>query len=120
MVVTNDLKTEVRNFMASGSATYPKYMLFGSDTTSASIDDSTMSSVITAKTFTDTLTTVTRQVQYEAILASTEATGSDIAQIGLSNESSGTSGTVHLKENINPITKTNNFDIQVTSVLEIE
>lgn len=120
MVITNDCKTQVRDFLVSGSADYPQYMLFGSDSSSASADDSTMSSVITAKTFQDTITSVTRQVKYESLLASTDATGSTIAQIGLSNETSGTSGTVHLKENINPITKTQSFDVQVTSVIEIE
>jgi len=119
MVLLNDAKTQVRNFLATGNADYPKYMLFGSDTTSANVTDSTMTSLIATASFENVNVGVTRQVKYEAILLTTQATGSDISQIGLSSDTTGTSGTLFTKENINTITKTKNFDIQVIEILEI-
>ena len=117
MVFCDVGRSEIRNWLAASSSTYPAYMLFGTDTTSANVTDTTMSTV-TSSSFSDTTVQITRQVRYESILRTTEATGSTIAQVGLSTET-GTAGTLYIKENIAGIAKTSGFDIQTLCIIEI-
>lgn len=118
MVFTNSGRTTIRNFLAGlTSGIAPTSMLWGTASDTASVDATTMSTSIGAS-FTSVSTDVTRQVQYEGILLADEATGSVIRQIGISTETTGTSGTLYLIEDIAPITKTNLFDMQTFIIVE--
>jgi len=83
MVVTNTGLTLIRDFLAGSAPNAPTRMLWGENTTSADITDSTMGGVLSDKAFTSTDSSVTRQVQWEGILLSTDVTQSTIRQVGI-------------------------------------
>ncbi len=120
MVFTDTGRTQIRNWMAGTTATYPSYMLFGTDSSSTPTRDSTTMSTEIGKAFTDTITTIERQIRWEGILYTTDMTDSSLAQIGISTTTSGTDGTVFVIENINPIEHNDTFDIQVIQIVEVD
>lgn len=119
MVFLDSGRTETRDWLAATTATAPSSMLFGTDSASTPTRDSTTMSVSLGKDFSDTITTVERQIQWEGILLTTDLTTSTIAQIGVANATAGTSG-MYIIENINPIEKNDTFDIQAIQILEID
>jgi len=120
MVFTDAGKTEIRNWLAGTSATAPSKMLWGTTSETSSETDTQMTGIIHADSFVDVGTSVTRQVEYEGMILSTEATGSSIRQIGIGTETTGTAGTIYIKEDISPITKTDQFDLQTFIIAEVE
>lgn len=118
MVFLDTGRTEVRNWLAGDSATYPSKMLFGTESSTPTRETTSMS-VSLGKDFEDTITSVERQIQWEGILLTTELTTSTIAQIGIASETGGTGG-MYIIENINPIEKNDTFDIQVLQIMEVD
>lgn len=118
MPYTNAGKTAVRDWLGGSSPTQPAAMLWSTETTSVNLTDTSMVADL-GKAFLSTETSVERQVQWEAILLSTELTDSTIGKIGIGTETTGTSGTLYISENINPIAHTNQFDLQTLVIAEV-
>jgi len=119
MVVLDEGRTALRDFLAGSSPSAPSHMFWGTSSTSANYTDSSFTDVVHADTFTNTDSSVARQVQFEGVVLSTEATGSTIRQVGLGTETTGTSGVQYLKEDIADIEKNSTFDIQTLIITEI-
>ena len=120
MVFTAQGKNQIRNWLAGTTATAPAFMLWGTTSETSSDTDTTMTGLVHTDSFVSVETSVTRQVQFEGLVLSTEATGSSIKQIGIGTETTGTSGTIYIKSDIAPINKTNQFDLQTFIIGEIE
>lgn len=119
MVFTDTGRNQMRNWLAGTTSTAPGYFLVSSDTSSVNRYSTTMSGVLTSKSFISKDTSITRQVNYECLIYSTEATGSTIGSVGLSTATTGTAGTVYSIDLINPISKDDTFDIQINKIVEI-
>jgi hypothetical protein len=119
MVFTNQGKTAVRNWLAGlSTSSYPAALLWGTQGTTANVTDASMI-VAQGKGFTNTDVSVTRQIQWESQLLSTELTTSTIRKIGFGTGTSGAEGTVYLTEDVAPITKTDAFDLQTLVIGEV-
>jgi len=121
MVFTDDGRNAVRDWLAQETAaTAPNNMLWGTTSESISETHSDMTGVVHGDTFVDTDISTTKQIQWEGIVLSVEATGSNIRQIGIGTETTGTAGTLYMIENVAPIVKTDQFDLQTFVIAEVE
>jgi len=119
MVFVNTGKSAIRNWLAATTATAPSKILWGTTSETSSATDSSMTGVIHGDDFVDTSIAVTRQVEWEGMLLASEGTGSNIRQIGIGTETTGTAGTLYIKEDIAPINKTDQFDLQSFIICEV-
>ena len=119
MVYTNSGRTAVRDWLGNTTATQPASMLWGTSSTSTTINDTTCDDVVHGDSFVSTDRSVTRQVQWEGLVLSTEATSSTIRQVAIGTETTGTAGTLYIKEDISPIEKNDQFDLQSFMICEV-
>jgi hypothetical protein len=120
VVFTTQGKNAVRNWLAGESTSdYPTAIIWSAETSSANLTDTSVPALL-GKGFLDVETSVERQVQWEGIVLTTELTTSTIGKIAIATTTTGTGGTLYISENINPIAKTNQFDLQTLVIAEVE
>jgi len=120
MPFTNIGRTTIRNWLAGTTATAPSYILMGSDTSSVANQTDTSLPSIAALNFISKDLSTDYEIGYEGLLLSTQATTSTIAKIGLGTETTGTAGTLYMVEDINPISHTDQFEIQTICILGVD
>jgi len=112
-------RTAVRNFLAGSSPTAPTTMLWGTSSDSVNQTDSTISAVDFSDSFVSVDSSVDREVQWEGIILSTEATTSSFTQVAIGTETTGTAGTLYLKEGFATVVKNNTFDLQTLVISDV-
>lgn len=120
MVFLDEGRNAVRDWLAAEAGlSQPSHMIFGTASSTASVTSTSITDVIEAETFLSTDRSVERQVKWEAILGSTDATGSTLTQVAIGTETSGTGGTLFILEDFNDIVKNNSFDLQTFVIAEV-
>lgn len=112
-------RTAVRDFLAGSAPTAPTTMLWGTSSDSVNKTDSTISAVDFSDSFVSVDSTVEREVQWEGLILSTEATTSSFTQVAIGTETTGTAGTLYLKEGFSTVPKNNTFDLQTLVLADV-
>ena len=117
MVVTTDAKEQIVSFLAGNSVTAPTHIAMGTGTSAGNTENTALDTENVRLTFSETTIKGT-EVSYTAILKATQGSGVTYSEFGLLNASS--SGTLFQRTTFANITKTTNFEIQVTVTLRLD
>lgn len=112
MVFTNDGLNNLRNFFGNtGSSSAVAHFHFGTGTSSATQTDSALE---TYKGFVaiDTKEATSKQIRFDTVLGTSDLTGNDIAEFGLSQLTS--SGILSTRDVMTAIQKTTGSEIQAS------
>lgn len=118
MVFTDVGRTEVRNWLVGSSSTAPNSLAVGTGSSSVAVSDTALEFEAIRKAF-SSVTTAPFLGKFEALLLTTELTDSTVAEFGLFNSTSSTSGTMFIRNTFSPIQKTDSIEIQFEQRLEV-
>jgi len=113
-MITKVLKNSFATALAGTSFVSPTHVAWGSGTTSATEDDTTLGTETLRKTISDIVVNGAT-TEFTSTIATTELIGSTITEIGLLNASS--VGSLSLRDVFGSIEKTNSFNVD--SIIQI-
>ena len=116
MVMTTVGKEEIMTWLAGDSATAPTHIAFGTGTTAATTNDTTLKTELDRTALSTTRSNA--EVVFSTSIASTEQNGEDITEVGMLNASS--AGDLFQRSVFNAIGKTSSFDIQIDITLRMK
>ena len=111
-------KNQVRNWLAGTTSTAPLAIAVGTTSTSATINDTALGGEVFRSAF-DSTTISPQNVDYEVVMATTDATTSTVTEMGLFNNTDSTSGDCFTRNTFAAITKTSSIEIQFDQRVEI-
>lgn len=111
-------KNEIRNWLYGSASTAPNAIAIGIGTTSVAVSQTALVTESTRKSF-STKSIAPQVVKFEALLLTTELTTSTIAEMGLFNSTTSTSGTMFVRNTFAPIQKTDSIEVQFEQRVEV-
>ena len=117
MVITTKTKELLVSFLGGNTETAPTHIAFGTTTTTPNEENITLGTENIRLTTTDTSATG-KEISFSTTLASTQASGETLAEMGLFNANS--AGTMFVHSTYTDITKTTSFEIQATITMRID
>lgn len=110
-------RNQIRNWLSGGGAIgYPLTFAWGSGTTAAAVTDTilekeigsgTNAGSIARQTF-SLIQTANQEVTYEAIIPTTQGSGTSISEVGIFTTSGTSTGSLYTRTTFNAVTKTSN------------
>lgn len=119
MVFTNTGLTQVRNWLAGTTSTAPLAIAVGTGSTPASVSDTDLVGEVYRDSFSSVDSSASQMVVFEMLMGTTAATGSTIAEFGLFNSTSETSGDLFVRNTFASIQKTDTIEVQFEQRVEV-
>jgi len=118
MVFTQDGRNEIRNWLAGDSATAPLAIAIGTGSTAVTSSDTALTAEVFKQTTSDA--SAPFLVTYDMVMTSVDATGNTITEMGLSNNTASTTGTLFTHNLFASISKTSSIEVQFEQRIEVD